>query len=145
MQNVQFSWGITSHWHFRSVKGCTLLMQQLWFWLLVQESNCTVVAAGLCSSVVRTRYINAPYTLTRKGEKKKVKSALCVSLWNCYCSNTICGKQIKHGQPQKNPFFINLAKRATSSQLSQADFNAEHHNVSAPLTFRELLHWKILK
>lgn len=41
----------------RSVKGRTLLMQ-LWFWLFVQESNCTVVAAGLSSSVVRTRYID---------------------------------------------------------------------------------------
>jgi len=43
----------------RSAKGCTLLTQ-LWFWLSVQKSNCTVIAAGLNSSVVGPRYIDVP-------------------------------------------------------------------------------------
>lgn len=53
----------------RSAKGYTLLIQ-LWFWLFVQETNCTVVAAGLSSSVVRTRYIDVPVLHPIRGKKK---------------------------------------------------------------------------
>ena len=40
----------------------------------------------------------------------------------------------------KMPFSSTWQKRATSSQLSQTDFNADYHNASAPLTSTELLH-----
>lgn len=39
--------------------GRTLLMQ-VWFWGFVQESTCTAVTAGLGSSAIRSRGIDAP-------------------------------------------------------------------------------------
>lgn len=85
----------------RIVKGCTLLMQ-LWFWLFVQESNCTVVAAGFSSSVVKTRYIDVP-VLHPIREKKKI-SMMLLTVDDCrhdVAQRPLVESKLKHGQPQK--------------------------------------------
>lgn len=108
-----------------------------------QEANCTAVAAGLSSSVVKTTYIHVPvlHPITKRGKKKNQHDVAnyIITVGVMWLKDHLW-KANQTGPTTKMPFSSTWQKRATSSQLSETDFNAEHQYVSAPLNSMKLLH-----